>query len=136
MDPVMIFAFQTVFLVLLFVSMAFRMKGNYLVHGIIIIVGLAIGWLAVAITIPSFMDSSYMQTVTSPSSTLAVFGSHIFLGLTTLIFATWLVALWRPHSTEFAAKSKRIWQVTAILWVSAYVVGVLLFVTLHTTFFG
>jgi hypothetical protein len=136
MDPVMILAFQTVFLVLLFVSMAFRMKGNYLVHGIIIVVGIAMGWLAVAISLPSFMDSTYMQTVTSPSSTLAVFGSHIFFGVATLIFGTWLVALWRPHSTEFAAKSKRIWQLTAILWVSAYAVGILLFVVLHTTFFA
>ena len=136
MDPVSIFAFQTVFLVLLFVSMAFRMKGNYLVHGIILIVGVAIGWVAVVMSFPSFMDSSYMQTVTSPASTLVVFGSHIFLGVATLIFGTWLVALWRPRSTEFAAKSKRIWQLTAILWVLAYVVGVLLFVTLHTTFFA
>lgn len=136
MDPVTIFAFQTVFLVLLFVSMAFRMKGNYLVHGIIIIVGVAIGWLSVVMSLPSFMDNSYMQTVTSPSSTLAVFGSHIFLGVATLLFGTWLVALWRPHSTEFPAKSKRIWQLTAILWIAAYVAGVLLFVTLHTTFFA
>jgi hypothetical protein len=136
MDPVMIFAFQTVFLVLLFVSMAFRMKGNYLVHGIIIIVGVAIGWLSVIMSLPSFMDSSYMQTVTNPSSTLAVFSSHISFGVATLLSGTWLVALWRPRSTEFAAKSKRIWQLTAILWVATYLLGVLVFVVLHTTFFA
>jgi hypothetical protein len=132
----MILAFQTVFLAMLFGSMAFRVKGNYLVHGIILIVALAIGWVAFLATLPNFMDSSYMQTLTNPSSTLAVFSVHAFFGLATLVFGTWLVALWRPRSTEFAAKSKRIWQLTAIVWVAAYVVGVLLFVARNTAFFA
>jgi uncharacterized membrane protein YozB (DUF420 family) len=69
----------------------------------------------------------------SPFSTMAVFGLHAFFGIATLIFGTWLVALWRPRSTDFAAKSKRIWQITAILWVLAFAVGLLLYVALTTT---
>jgi H+/Cl- antiporter ClcA len=110
------------------------MKGNYLVHGIIMIVLAAIGWVAVAGSLPSFMDSSSMQTYMSPSSTLIMLGLHIFFGGASLIFATWLVAVWRPHSTKFAAKSKKIWQLTAIFWILAYVVGLLLYVALTTTF--
>ena len=134
-DPLMLLVFQTVFLVLLFVSMAFRMKGNYLVHGIIMIVLAAIGWVAVVGSLPNFMDGSIMQTM-SPPSALGLVGLHISFGVLSLIFGTWLVALWRRRSIDFAAKSKRIWQLTAILWVLAYVVGLLLFVALRTTFFG
>jgi hypothetical protein len=132
-----VLAFQSVFLVLLFVSIAFRMKGNYLVHGIIMIVAVATGWVALVMTVPDFMNSSYTQTITNPSSTFALVGSHVFLGVATLVSVTWLIALWRPKSsTDFAAKSKRIWQSNAILWVLAYVVGLMLFLTLHTSLFG
>ena len=40
-----VLVFQSVFLVVLFVNMAFRMKGNYLVHGNMMIVSLTIGWV-------------------------------------------------------------------------------------------
>jgi len=135
-EPETALAFQSVFLVVLFVSMAFRMKGNYLVHGIIMIVQLAVGWVIFIAVIPGYMDSSFMQTYMNPSSTLVAFILHTVLGVAPLIFGTWLVALWRPRSTEFAAKSKKIWQLTVIFWVSAYVVGVLLFVALRPTFFA
>jgi len=82
------------------------------------------------------MDSSYTQILMSPSLHLAAFGLHAFFGIATAISGIWLVALWRPHSTEFPAKSKRIAQITTILWGSAYVVGALLFVVLNTTLFA
>jgi hypothetical protein len=135
-EPDMVLVFQSVFLVALFVSMAFRMKGNYLVHGLIMIVSLAIGWVAFLMVIPSYMDSSYMQPYMNNSSTLAAFSLHSIFGTATLIFGTWLVALWRPRSTDFAVKSKRVWQLTVILWLLAYVVGLWLFVALGATFFG
>lgn len=136
MEPEMLLVGQTIFLVVLFVSMAFRMKSNYLVHGAILIVTLGIGWVVVFSSLPSFMDSNYTQTLTSPSSTLVMFGLHAFFGFATMIAGTWLLSHWRPRSTDFATKSKRIWQSTVILWIVAYLVGVLLFVALRTAFFG
>jgi uncharacterized membrane protein YozB (DUF420 family) len=124
------FVFQSVLLVVLFINMAFRMRGNYFVHGIMMIVTLIIGWLVFSTMIPSYMDSSFMQPYMSSALTFITFGLHTFLGGVTLILGTWLVALWRPKSTEFTAKSKRIWQSTVIIWVLAYVVGVLLYLLL------
>jgi hypothetical protein len=132
--PEMLLALQTVLLVPFLVSMVFRMKGNYLVHGIIMIVLVAAGWFATIVSLPNFMDNSFMEPYMSTSSTLAVAGSHMFFGVATYFFGTWLVALWRPRSTDFAAKSKRIWQTTAILWILAYVVGLLLYVAVTTNF--
>ncbi len=136
MDPVAVLSFQTVFLALLFVSMAFRMKGNYLVHGIIVIVAVAVGWIAVVMTVPEFMNSSYTQTFTGATWSFALVVGHVFLGLSTLIAGTWLVALWRPRSTDFAVRTNGIWHAIVVLWVLAYVVGVTIFLTFHTTLFG
>jgi hypothetical protein len=135
MEPEVILAFQSVLLVPFFVSMALRMKGKYLVHGIIMIVLAAIGWIAF-LGSTTMMDASFSETYMSQSSTLVVFGLHGFFGIVALISVTWLVALWRPRSTEFAAKSKRIWQLTVISWISAFVVGLLLYVALTTTLFA
>jgi uncharacterized membrane protein YozB (DUF420 family) len=110
--------------------MAFRMKGNYLVHGITMIVAvvpLSIGSLMV---LTDYMDRSFLQPYMSTASTFVAFSLHTFLGIAALIFGGWLVALWRPRSTEFAVKSKRIWRLTVTFWVSAYVVGVLLYLLL------
>jgi uncharacterized membrane protein YozB (DUF420 family) len=127
----MAFVLQSVVLVVLFVSMWFRMKGNHLVHGITMIVAVVpvlIGSFVVLTT--QYTDSSYMQPYMSSASTFIAFSLHTILGVATLIFGVWLVALWRPRSTDFVARSKRIWQLTVIVWVSSYVVGVLLYLLL------
>jgi len=132
LEPLMLLASQSFGLAPFFVSMAFRMKGKYLWHGIIMIVLIAIGWFTVAVSIPDFLNSSYMATIMNPPSTLVVSSLHMLLGFAALVFGTWLVALWRPRSTDFAAKSRRAWQLTLIGWVSAYVVGLLLYVAVTT----
>ena len=74
------------------------------------------------------------QYYMNPASTMAVFGLHSLLGVAALATGVWLVALWRPKSTDFAAKSKRIWQSTVTLWFLAFLVGILLYVALTTTY--
>ena len=134
MEPDMLLVFQTFGLVLFFVSMIFRMKINYLFHGIIIILLVAIGWVVTIILIPSFMDRASMEPYMSPISTLVLINLHIIFGFASLIFATWLVLLWRPRSTDFAVKTEKIWKLTAMYWILAYAVGLLLYVALTTTF--
>jgi hypothetical protein len=61
---------------------------------------------------------------------------HAIFSIPALIFGTWLVALWRPESTSFTAKSRRIAQLTTIFWLPSYLVGIVDFMVLHTTLFG
>ena len=128
---------QTFWTALVLVSMWFRKKGNYLVHGIIMIV--VVGVTLVSFSAVLFMSppsGNSMQTYFSSPLNSAQFISHAILSIPAIIFGVWLVALWRPRSTSFATKSKRIAQTTAILWVLSYVAGVLGFVAGRTTFFG
>jgi uncharacterized membrane protein YozB (DUF420 family) len=127
---------QSVIFVLFLVSMAFRMKDKYLIHIVtlsVAIIGMLsfFAWWITEIA-PTF--DNYLPTVLSPPSHLVNWLAHEFLGISTLVLGIWTVSLWRLGSTEFEIKSKRIWRLTTILWILAYVVGLLLFATLNINF--
>jgi uncharacterized membrane protein YozB (DUF420 family) len=127
---------QSVIIVLFLVSMAFRMKGKYRVHVVTLLVAIIsmvsfFAWWIAEIA-PTF--DSYLPTVLSPPLHLVNWLAHEFLGIATLVLGVWTVSFWRLGSTEFEAKSKRIWRLTWVFWVLTYVVGLLLFVTLNTNF--
>ena len=128
---------QTIWTAFVLVSMWFRMKGNYFAHEITLLVVICawlVGFSAVLLMDP-FSNSS-MQIFSNSPLRLVMNSLHAIFSIPALIFGLWLVVLWRPESTSFAAKSKRIALLTTIFWVPSYVVGVLDFMVLHTTFFG
>jgi len=132
----MLLVLQSVWTVLVLVSMAFRMKRNYLVHGIILIALIVIEWVGlIAIGASSILSGESMQPLMEPLSTLIVFALHGIFGLVAWIGGTLLLALWwRPSSfTTFAAKSEMTWRVTLISWIVSFVVGVFLYVAVTTT---
>lgn len=127
---------QTLWTVLVLVSMWFRMKGNYFMHEILMLIVMS-AW-AVGFTAVLFMDpfSGSSEIFSSTPLRLVMNALHGIFSVPALIFGLWLVVLWRPASTSFPAKSRRIAQLTTIFWVPSYVVGVLDFLALHTTLFG
>ena len=128
---------QTFWTALILVSMWFRKKGNYLVHGIIMIVVVGatlISFSSVLLMTPP--TGSSMDVYFSSPLKMTEFISHAVLSIPAIFFGVWLIALWRPRSMSFAAKSKRIAQTTSILWILSYVAGVLGFVADYTAFFG
>ena len=127
---------QTFWTSLILVSMWFRRKGNYLVHGIlmvVVVVATLISFSSVLLMTPP--SSSSMEIYFISPLKMAEFISHAVLSIPAIFFGVWFVALWRPNSTSFPAKSRKIAQITAILWVLSYVAGVLGFVADYTTFF-
>jgi uncharacterized membrane protein YozB (DUF420 family) len=127
---------QSVIFVLFLVSMAFRMKGKYLIHVVTLLVAVIgmlsfFAWWIYEIA-PSF--DSYLPTVLSPPLHLVNWLAHEFLGISTLVLGVLTVSFWRLGSTQFEVKSNRIWRLTWIFWILAYVVGLLLFVVLNTNF--
>ena len=128
---------QTFWLALILVSMWFRAKGNYFIHGltmlVVVTVTLVSFSLVLVMTPPTggSMDAYF----TSPVK-LAEVIAHTILSIPAIAFGVWLVALWRPKSTTFPAKSKRLAKLTVILWTLSYVAGVLGYLADYTTFFG
>lgn len=134
-DPLMLLVQQSVFTALLLVSMAFRIKRNYLVHGIILIALVVIEWGALsAVAVSSILSGESMQFLMEPLSTLIVFALHGIFGFVAFIGGTLVLALWwRPSSfTDFAVKSEMTWRVTLISWIISFVVGIFLYVPVTT----
>ena len=128
---------QTLWTGLVLLSMGFRMKGSYFVHEIIMLVvicELLVGFSAVLFM--GALSSTSMQTFSSSPTRLVMNSLHAIFSIPAIVFGVWLVALWRPGSISYAAKSKRIAQLTTVCWVTSYAVGVLDFMLLHTTFLG
>ena len=115
---------QTFWTALILVSVWYRKKGNYLVHGIIMLV--VVGATLISFSMVLLMTpptGGSMEVYFSSPLKIAEFVSYVFLSIPAIFFGVWLVALWRPRSTSSAAKSERIAQITAILWVLSYVRG-------------
>ena len=125
---------QSAIFILFLASMAFRIKGKYLFHLVTLLAAIIsmlsfFAWWIYEI-VPTF--DSYLPTVLSPPLHLVNWFAHEFLGISTLVLGIWVVSLWRFGSNEFEVKSKRIWRLTMIFWVLAYIIGLLLFITLNT----
>ncbi len=128
---------QTFWTILVLVSMWFRKKGNYFVHEITLLIVMCV-WL-VGFSAVIFMDPLSLTSLEAFSNTplrLIMNILHGVFSVPALVFGIWLIALWRPESTTFPDKTKRLAQLTTIFWIPSYIVGVLDFMILHTTFFG
>lgn len=127
---------QTIWTAMVLVSMWFRMKGNYFAHEITMLIVIC-AW-AVGLTAVMFMNpfSSSTQIFSNSPLRLVMNSLHGIFSVPALVFGLWLVLLWRPGSTTFVAKSRRLAQLIPFFWIMSYVVGVLDFIVLHTTFFG
>ena len=126
---------QTFWTGLALVSMWFRKKGHYFVHEITMLIVMCawfVGFSAVLFMGPFSSLEMYVGTPLRWVMNIL----HAVFSIPALVFGTWLVALWRPGSTTFATKSRRIAQLTTIFWILSYVVGVLDGMLLHTTIFG
>jgi uncharacterized membrane protein YozB (DUF420 family) len=121
---------------LILVSMWVRKKGNYFLHGVIMItvVGATLASFS-GVLLMSPPSGGSMDVYFSSPLKLVEFVSHAFLSIPAIILGVWLAVLWRPNSTEFPAKSRKIAQLTAALWVLSYVAGVLGYVVDYTTIF-
>lgn len=123
---------QTIWTSLVLVSMGFRKRENYLVHGLIMIV--VVGVTLVSFSLVLLMSpptGGSMQIYFSSTINIAQFISHAILSIPAIILGVWLVILWRPHSTTFPAKTDKIAKATAILWFLSYIAGSLGFFAAH-----
>ncbi|MCW3999291.1 MAG: hypothetical protein NWE93_03535 [Candidatus Bathyarchaeota archaeon] len=128
---------QTLWTALILLSMWFRRKGNMLLHGVTLIV-------VVCATLVTFSSVIVMTPPTEGSMELYfnepmhifAFVSHGVLSIPAIAFAVWMVLLWRPSSTTFEAKTKRLAKLTWVLWVLSYIAGILSFLALYTSIFG
>lgn len=126
---------QTIWTGLVLVSMWFRLKGHYFIHEVTILI-VTLAWI-VGFTAILFMNPFATSTEAFSSTTLrwVMNALHGIFSIPALVFSAWLAALWRPGSTSFPTKSRRIALLLVVFWIASYVVGFLDFLVLHTGVF-
>lgn len=128
---------QTFWFIIVLMSLWWRMKGNYFIHELtmlIVICETLLGFSVVLLLDP--MSASSMVTLASTTVRMVMNILHAVFSIPALVFGTWLVLLWRPESATYPARSRRIAQFTVVFWLLSYVVGVLDFLMLHTPIFS
>ncbi|WGM88508.1 MAG: hypothetical protein NUK63_06175 [Candidatus Bathyarchaeum tardum] len=128
---------QTFWTAVVLISMWVRKKGKYFVHEITLLIVMSawiIGFSSVILMDPLSLTS--LEAFSNTPLRLIMNILHGVFSVPALIFGIWLVALWRPESTSFPAKTKKLAILTTAFWIPSYIVGVLDFMVLHTTFFG
>ena len=125
---------QTIWTSLVVVSMWFRHKGNYLVHGLLmaLVVGVTLVSFSLVLVMSPPTGGSMQGYFNSPIN-IAQFASHAILSIPAIICGTWLVALWRPHSTTFPTKTDKLAKAATVLWVLSYAAGAIGYVAAYTT---
>ena len=127
---------QTLWTALVIVSMWYRWKGNYFLHEIIMLIVMCAWWVGFSAVLLMNPFSTSTEIFSNTPLRLIMNALHAIFSIPALVFGTWLVAIWRPASTTFPSKSRRVAHLTIICWIPSYVVGVLDFMVLHTTIFG
>jgi uncharacterized membrane protein YozB (DUF420 family) len=127
---------QTIWTSLVVISMWFRRRGNYLVHGALmaLVVGVTLVSFSLVLVMSPPTGGSMQGYFTSPIN-IAQFVSHAILSIPAIACGTWLVLLWRPHSATFPAKTEKLAKAAAILWVLSYVAGALGYAAAYTALF-
>jgi hypothetical protein len=127
---------QTVWTSLVLVSMYSRMKKHYFTHEITMLIVICAWWIGFSLVLLMNPFSTSTEVFANTPLRLIMNALHGVFSIPALIFGTWLVVIWRPCAPTFPDKSKRIAQLTLICWIPSYIVGVLDFMVLHSTFFG
>jgi hypothetical protein len=128
---------QSYWVGLIVASMGFRKVGSYFVHGVlmaVVVVATVVGFSLVLLMSPPSVGS--MGSYVASPLKVAEIVAHSVLSIPAIAFGVWSVAIWRPNSATFPAKSRRIVQLMVILWVLSYVAGVLGYLADYTPLFG
>jgi len=128
---------QSYWVGLIVTSMGFRKAGNYFMHGVlmaVVVIATVVGFSMVLVMSPPSAGS--MDSYFASPLKVAEIVAHSVLSIPAIAFGVWSVAIWRPNSATFPAKSRRIVQLTVILWVLSYVAGVLGYIADYTSLLG
>jgi hypothetical protein len=126
---------QSLWLSLILVSIGFRKVDKHFVHGFLmsaVVIATLISFASVLL-MWSPTDSTHMTSVyfSSPVE-IAKFVAHGIFSIPALAFGIWFIALWRPNSITFPAKSSRIVKLLLIMWTLSYLVGLVLYIVDYT----
>jgi hypothetical protein len=124
--------FQIVILALILAGFIFKLRGKYLVHGVLMFVGVILNIVSFALVMgPSILG--FEVIITQPLRDVSLVAVvHGIMGGIALISGAVLVFSWRlKTSTQICVKRKRLMKPTIILWTMALLFGIWLYTILY-----
>jgi uncharacterized membrane protein YozB (DUF420 family) len=126
-------AFQVVILVMLFASIAFKLKRRFFLHGATVLIALVLNTVSfLLVMLPSLMNKEIFRTQSVFTPFYSVTLTHAALGAIAEILAVWLVASWHlQSSSRNCVRKRKVMDMTLVLWILALLLGILLYAYLN-----
>jgi len=126
-------ALQIAVLFLLFGSVWLKTKKRFRQHGITMLTAVVLHTITIVLVmIPSFraiMAGDFPILVSTITSV------HGILGILSEVLGVWIVASWRLRaSNQYCAPKKKLMLLTLTLWITAIILGVLVYLHFYTPF--
>jgi len=121
------FVLQIIILVVLFVSLVFKSKRKYFLHGAMILLAVILNAVSFFWVMWPSLQNMREFLLNNPSSRIAlVVVPHAILGTVAEILGIVLVVSWGFRaSTQKCARKKRLMRATLVLWLLALLLGIL-----------
>jgi uncharacterized membrane protein YozB (DUF420 family) len=138
MDPVIAqvnAVFQIIIAIILLGSLVFKKKRRYFLHGATMLVAVVLNVSSfLLVMLPSLLSLAIIET--QPLNVISVVALvHACVGALCVILGAGVVASWHlQSSTQGCVKRRRMMRLVLVLWLSAFVVGVVLYAFLNTSF--
>lgn len=123
---------QTIILLMLLMSIFFKIKGKFIIHGTLMMATVISAILVFLFLSPSTINE---KTVTLPNYILQFFDSpliftlfivHSISTIIAVFLGFWIVTTWRFRTELFCAQKRKIMRLISILWILGYFFGILI----------
>ena len=123
---------QITVLMLLFGSLWLKGKKKFRQHGITMLMAVILHTISIVVVMmPSFgvITSGEFSAVVS-----AITYVHGIAGILAEVFAVWIIVAWRLRtSLQYCALKKKHMRITLIVWLTALLLGMLMYLHFYTT---
>jgi len=129
---------QSLILVVFFLSLVFKMKGKFVIHGTLMMVTVISAIAVFLLLSPGIMSekasdfTNYLQLFFDSPVNFVLFVLHISFTVSAVLLGVWVVGSWRFRSELFCAPKKTVMKLILILWILGYLVGVLFYLVINT----
>lgn len=123
---------QIIILVLLLVGFGIKRRQKHVLHGITMLAAVTFNLLSfVLIMFPSLIRMEIIST--QPLYTISIATLiHSAIGMVVIILGIWLVSVWRLQSNlKNCFRNKKLMRLTTAMWLSALLIGFLLYSLLY-----
>ena len=129
---------QSLILIVFFVSIFFKIKGKFVIHGTLMLFAVTSSIVVFLLISPVIMNekassiTNYIQLFFDSPINTVFFALHTTSTVIAVLLGVWVVSSWRFRSKQFCAPKKKIMRLISLLWILGYIAGLFIHLFLNT----